>query len=79
MLDRIFDCWERADDALVICDFGIGFFVERDVEVDLSHSVDQSARLYLGTLHCRFVNGSAYSNENSLVFQITICDCELVR
>jgi hypothetical protein len=35
MFNGVFDRWEGADDALVVGDFGVGLFVERDVEVDL--------------------------------------------
>jgi hypothetical protein len=35
MFDGVFDCREGADDALVVGDFGVGCFIEGDVEVDL--------------------------------------------
>jgi len=35
MFGGIFDCGQGADDALVVGDFGVGFFVEGNVEVDL--------------------------------------------
>ena len=35
MLDGVFDRGEGADYALVVVDFGVGLFVEGDVEVDL--------------------------------------------
>ena len=39
LVDGIFDCGEGADDALVVGDFGVGFFVQGDIEVDLVEGV----------------------------------------
>jgi hypothetical protein len=35
MFDGVFDSWEGTDDALVVGDFGVGRFIEGNVEVDL--------------------------------------------
>ena len=39
MFNGVFDCWEGADDALVVCDFGVGLLVEWDIKVDLQVQV----------------------------------------
>ena len=39
MLDCVFDRRQCADDSLIVGDFGVGLFVEWDVEVDLELAV----------------------------------------
>lgn len=76
MFNGIFDRWEGADDALVVGDFGVGLFVERDVEVDLF----EGARLVFASIGTVSVSLSlsSYPNKDALVLEITISDRELV-
>lgn len=47
MFDGVLDCWEGANNALVIGDFGVGLFVEGDVEVNLQQC-RRSVCIFLG-------------------------------
>ena len=40
MVDGVFDCGQGADDALVVGDLAVSFFVQGDVEVDLIEKLE---------------------------------------
>jgi hypothetical protein len=66
MFNGVFDRWEGADDTLVIGDFGVGLFVERDVEVDLSVR-SKSGLIAIGTILFPF-SIFTYPDEDAFVF-----------
>ena len=76
MFNGVFDCWEGADNALVVGDFGIGLFVEGDVEVDLSEG-RQLVFAAIGTESHSF-SVFTYPDEDAFVLQITVRDRKLV-